>query len=133
MKSVNRTRKTLQLWYAAPWLELLSDKVGGGEDDGGFSIEIPRFEQSAPSAPYKIYISVYNNQNHTEQETARKMSYVWFLTIAQAWQRSGIEQIIVIFFTLARVCEFGCLVTFAASTVGPPTSYNRAESRTENA
>lgn len=54
MESENRTRKTLQLWYAAPWLELLSDKVGGGEDGGDFNIEIPRFEQSVPSAPYKI-------------------------------------------------------------------------------
>lgn len=35
---------------AEAWLELLSDKVGGGEDDGGFNIEIPRFEQSVPSA-----------------------------------------------------------------------------------
>lgn len=74
VKSENRTRKTLQLWYAPPWLELLSDKVGGGEDDGGFNIEIPRFEQSVPSAPCKIYISAYNYQNHTKQETARKMS-----------------------------------------------------------
>ena len=53
------------------------------------------------------------------------------LTISQAWQISGVEQIIVIFFTLTSVLKLGCLVTFAASTAGPPTSYERAESWTE--
>lgn len=63
IESENRKRKTLQSWYVAPLLEFLSGKVDGEADDDGFNIEIPRFAQSAPSAPYMRYILSKYNQN----------------------------------------------------------------------